>query len=175
MISKEESRRIHLDWWQKCRSCIFWTGADAGDGSGIGPKNQPRWHPGLCTNPASDLYQHETWTEGHCPQWDSFDIDTALEMLQESADTEAYEKWERETYPRLWRSAYQLGEEARKNNLPRTCNLDGAEHCHNGVPLKPYRSAWEQGWDAYQMPAEFTQVEAALKQMPLRPLRSEDI
>jgi len=72
-----------MDWWGKCRTCKYWHGADAGNGSGtIG--NQVRWLPAICTNPISDLYQQETWTDGHCNKWDSFDIDTALDILQEN-------------------------------------------------------------------------------------------
>jgi hypothetical protein len=32
------------------------------------------------------MYQKETWAEGHCSKWDSFDIDTALEVMQEDED-----------------------------------------------------------------------------------------
>jgi hypothetical protein len=39
--------------------------------------------PGSCNNSASELYQQETWTEGYCSEWDSFDIETALEVMQE--------------------------------------------------------------------------------------------
>ncbi len=71
-ISKEESRRLHIDWWGKCRTCRFWASTD--------PR---RMEPAQCTNPRSNMLNQETWTEGHCPQWDSFDIDTALEVLDE--------------------------------------------------------------------------------------------
>ncbi len=37
--------------------------------------------PGVCSNENSSLFEQETWTEGHCSKWDSFDIDTALEFL----------------------------------------------------------------------------------------------
>ena len=75
MINKEESKRLHMDWWGKCRTCKFWQGTDVG--------KQIRWNPGQCANPVSELYLQETWTEGHCHKWDSFDIETALELLQE--------------------------------------------------------------------------------------------
>jgi hypothetical protein len=82
MIDKDMSRRLHMDWWGKCRTCRYWHGTDAGDGSGrMG--NQVRWQDSPCTNPASDRYQEVTTTEGHCSKWDSFDVETALELLQE--------------------------------------------------------------------------------------------
>jgi hypothetical protein len=83
-MDKEQSKLIHMDWWGKCRSCRFWGGSDKNNG----PRGDIiyRWNPGLCTNEKSDMYQRETWTEGHCPKWDSFDIDTALELMQEDLD-----------------------------------------------------------------------------------------
>lgn len=74
-MDKEESKRLHMDWWGKCRTCRFWQGTDEGD--------NVRWNPGQCVNPESELYQQETWTEGHCVKWDSFDIDVAFEILEE--------------------------------------------------------------------------------------------
>jgi hypothetical protein len=80
-MDKEESKRLHMDWWGKCRTCRFWQGTDAGNGDGsVG--NQIRWNPGQCSNPSSDLYGQETWTEGHCNQWDTFDLETAVELLE---------------------------------------------------------------------------------------------
>lgn len=78
--SKEDSILIHEDWWGKCRSCRFWNGKDAKNFAG---RITPRWEPAKCENPASELYQQETWTEGHCPKWDSFDIETAFELMEE--------------------------------------------------------------------------------------------
>ena len=68
MIDKEESIRLHYDWWGQCRTCIFWSSPD-------------RWIAGKCTNKKSVLFEEETWTEGHCEKWDSFDIETAFEFL----------------------------------------------------------------------------------------------
>lgn len=82
-MNKETSRRLHMDWWGKCRTCRHWHGADAGDGSDTAADNQPRWHPANCENPDSDLFGQETWTEGYCPKWDSFDLETAYEMMEE--------------------------------------------------------------------------------------------
>lgn len=39
--------------------------------------------PGICSNKNSDMYNIETWTEGHCIKWDTFDIDVALEVLKD--------------------------------------------------------------------------------------------
>lgn len=71
--SAEESRRLHQDWWGKCRTCLYWKGTD-----------ESRMAAGVCDNPKSDMHGKETWTDGHCRKWDSYDICVALEMLQES-------------------------------------------------------------------------------------------
>lgn len=68
---KEFSIRIHYDWWCMCRTCRFWTGSDV-----------TRMDPGICSNEKSALFKQETWTEGHCEKWDSYDIETAFEFLE---------------------------------------------------------------------------------------------
>ncbi len=78
---KEFSIRVHENWWGKCRSCLFWKGSD-----------ERRMESGTCDNPASDMYKKETWTEGHCVKWDSFDINTALELLDEVDEYERKRK-----------------------------------------------------------------------------------
>ncbi len=78
-LGSNESKRLHLDWWGKCRTCRFWDGADKiSPREGREPMVQIRWEPAPCTNPASPLYGQETRTEGHCKKWDSFDVDVAL-------------------------------------------------------------------------------------------------
>jgi hypothetical protein len=71
-MNSEESYRLHEDWWGKCRTCEFWSSED-------------RWKPGLCNNQKSLLFQQETWTEGHCSEWDSFDYPIALQLLDDEA------------------------------------------------------------------------------------------
>lgn len=71
MIDKEESIRLHYDWWGQCRTCEFWVGSDP-----------TRMNPGICKNSKSDLFEQETWTEGHCSKWNSFDTETAIEFLE---------------------------------------------------------------------------------------------
>lgn len=71
-MDKKEVYRIHCDWWGKCRSCSFWLNDDP-----------ERMAPGVCNNNKSDLYKQETWTEGHCVKWDSFDIDIAFKIMRE--------------------------------------------------------------------------------------------
>lgn len=70
MIDREESLRLHLDWWAQCRTCRFWTG-DRSDNL-----------PGSCGNDRSELHGKETWNEGYCPQWDTFDEDVAFYVLE---------------------------------------------------------------------------------------------
>ena len=80
-MDKPESIRLHMDWWGKCRTCRHWQGTD-------GERGEPRWNPGPCTNSESPLFNQETWTEGHCEKWDSFDIDTALGMMEKGLEHE---------------------------------------------------------------------------------------
>lgn len=67
----EAQRHIdwHLDWWGKCRTCSFWTG------------DRDATTPGTCGNAKSDMHGQETWTEGHCRSWDTFDIVAAVAVL----------------------------------------------------------------------------------------------
>jgi hypothetical protein len=83
---KEFSLRIHMDWWGKCRTCRFWNGANGGH------FNDPRWEPAICENPASLHHGKETWTEGHCPKWDSYDIETAFELMEEWENDPRFKK-----------------------------------------------------------------------------------
>jgi len=66
---KEESYRIHLDWWGKCRTCKFWGGI------------KESIKDGLCNNVDSDLFNVETTIDGYCSKWDTFDEDTAYDVL----------------------------------------------------------------------------------------------
>lgn len=67
-ISKTESRRLHLDWWGKCRTCLHWTG----DMSNIGVISAGAvLRHGTCTSERSSLYGEETSTDGHCPEWNT--------------------------------------------------------------------------------------------------------
>lgn len=70
LLNSKESYRLHEDWWGKCRTCEFW-------------KSEDRWEPGLCQNKKSPMFEQETWTEGHCQNWDSFDYHTALKILED--------------------------------------------------------------------------------------------
>lgn len=82
-MNKELSVLLHTEWWEKCRTCKYWNGADVGNG-GNTINDHVRWLPAKCENPASPMYGQETWTEGYCPKWDSFDVETALEVLEAS-------------------------------------------------------------------------------------------
>lgn len=70
---KELSARIHFDWWGKCRTCEFWDGV-----RDFGLRDEPG---GLCKNEKSALHGQMPWSEGHCEYWDSYDYETALEVL----------------------------------------------------------------------------------------------
>ena len=101
-----------------------------------------------------------------------------------------YEQWEREIFPKMWRTAYDAGVEARKQGLPRTdveINLwsmplatgilpqVNCDFCTSGGVLKVYKSAWEQGWDGYKIPEIFKQVESVLNNMPLHKMTEEEL
>ena len=61
---------------------------------------------------------------------------------------EDFIKWETEEYPRIWNLAFEAGTIARKLGKSRVCDLSGSPFITpSGSILKPYRSAWEQGWD----------------------------
>lgn len=80
-----------------------------------------------------------------------------------------YFTWETETYPRLWRLAYDAGTEAKMQGHPRDCNLkDLPWTTPSGQILKVYKSAWEQGWDQFEVPSIFKDMESVLQTMPLK-------
>jgi hypothetical protein len=85
-----------------------------------------------------------------------------------------YFTWENEVYPKMWAEAYAAGSSAREQGLPRQCNLED-KFLWKGEALKPWLSAWNQGYDGYKIPQEFRQMEEALSQMPMRSLRPDDI
>lgn len=65
------------------------------------------------------------------------------EEKKEFADS--WHKFETETYPRLWREAFQMGYDARSNNCVRLCTYPPLD---SGHILRVFKSAWFQGWDA---------------------------
>lgn len=87
----------------------------------------------------------------------------------------SYEEWERDVYPKMWAEAYEAGKKAKEDGLPRTCNLTDSNFCHDGNPLRVWRQVWEQGWDGWSIPAEFKQVEEALKDLPARSFTTDDL
>jgi hypothetical protein len=84
-VSKQESVRLHEDWWGKCRTCRFWNGADkVREREGREPLVSLRWEDSPCENPMSPWFGQVTSTEGECSKWDSFDVDTALAVIEPS-------------------------------------------------------------------------------------------
>lgn len=84
---------------------------------------------------------------------------------------EAFHKWETEIYPQIWWEAYAYGESAREEELPRECNLSDPQFISGKTILRVYKSAWEQGYDGYKIPAIFGQMEAVVNELPLRPMK----
>jgi hypothetical protein len=70
MLPPLSSFDLHLDWWGKCRTCAFWVG------------DRQKGFMGGCSNPKSDLGGTPTSTEGYCKKWDSYDIETALDIMR---------------------------------------------------------------------------------------------
>lgn len=79
------------------------------------------------------------------------------------------------TYPRIWHLANDAGKKARQDGLSRICNLKDELFCHGETVLKVYKSAWEQGWDGYEIPAIFKQMEVVLDNMPLHQMMEDDL
>lgn len=75
---KELSIRIHYDWYHKCRTCKHW---DA---------NRNEIKDGNC-----NLHKIIMGIDDRCNHWDSYDIDTAIEVLDG--------KWDYLMNPRLTR------------------------------------------------------------------------
>lgn len=71
-----------------------------------------------------------------------------------------------EVYPKIWHKAYDAGEKARKEGLPRVCNLGEGFVTPGDNILKVYKSAWEQGWDGYKIPEIFGRMEKILDELP---------
>jgi hypothetical protein len=76
-ISPAESLRLHTDWWGKCLTCRHWQTKVVMLHGELSRSQEP----GLCGFEKSDLAGQETWIEGHCGWWDSYDVDTALRIL----------------------------------------------------------------------------------------------
>lgn len=72
---KELSVRIHYDWLNKCRTCLFW----GGDRAGVSD--------GLCKNAQAELSGSQVDTDCGCGFWDSYDIGTAMEVLDGKWDS----------------------------------------------------------------------------------------
>lgn len=61
-MDRDESIRIHWDWYGKCRTCNFWDSQE-----------DRKKLEGRCDCKESPAYNEETWSEGHCKCWESFD------------------------------------------------------------------------------------------------------
>jgi hypothetical protein len=74
-----------------------------------------------------------------------------------------FEKWLATDYKENWHWAYDAGVKAREQGKPRICDLHTKLFITPGNEiLKVYKSAWEQGWDGWTIPACFTEMEKLL-------------
>jgi predicted ATP-dependent serine protease len=80
-ISHEESVRLHIDWYGKCRTCKFWNGAS--EPFKTSSRVHLRWNPSKCENSQSPLFDQVTHTGGHCEKWETFDTPGAEEALRD--------------------------------------------------------------------------------------------
>lgn len=85
-MEKEESRRLHLDWHGKCRTCKFWQGTDELNENKEVIRH--RWKSGPCINPESPFYQLNLFTEGYCQEWSSFDPEVENELFKKEMENE---------------------------------------------------------------------------------------
>ena len=76
MVTPEESKRLHLDWWGKCRTCKWWS-------TPTNPTVRPNMDGFTCLAEDSTLHLKSTTSNGYCGEWDSFDPDVALKVLSE--------------------------------------------------------------------------------------------
>jgi len=65
-------------------------------------------------------------------------------------------------FPKLFNQAKLEGKKARLNGLLRTCNLPKESPWTYGKYLKVYLSAWEQGYDGFEIPEIFNLIERML-------------
>lgn len=77
-MEKDETKRILMDWWGACRTCKHWGGRRASQLGAI-----QRHLGGTCHSDKAPYYMEETQRGGTCSEWDSFDTDAALELLEE--------------------------------------------------------------------------------------------
>ena len=78
MIEKEEAKRVLTDWWGECRTCKNWSGKRVAQLGAI-----PRDLVGTCYSTASLNYLAHTRRSGYCGEWDAFDTDVAIEVMEE--------------------------------------------------------------------------------------------
>ena len=85
-MTPDESKRLHLDWWGNCRTCKHWSGRRTTDGTTgvVISEEAHRDLVGTCYSNAGPFYLRHTRPNGRCVQWDSFDVDVALEVMEQS-------------------------------------------------------------------------------------------
>lgn len=75
-----EAIRLHVDWWGKCRTCKWWDPVDA-------QREAVSWDErgaltGICRGKKSVLFDVMTGPEGDCVEWDSYDVDAAIVVME---------------------------------------------------------------------------------------------
>lgn len=78
-MERPETKRILMDWWGACRTCKHWGGRRDSQLGAI-----PRHLGGVCHGNKTPHYMEETQRGGGCGEWDPFDADVALEILEEA-------------------------------------------------------------------------------------------
>jgi predicted ATP-dependent serine protease len=73
-VTPEEAKRLLTDWWGQCRTCKHWNSTN----------DRPNLGEFSCFAEASELHLRRTTSSGNCPEWDAFDVNVALEVMEES-------------------------------------------------------------------------------------------
>lgn len=78
MSNKEEAKRLLTDWWGECRTCKHWSGKRGSQISAI-----HRDLVGTCYSDKGPFYLQHTQRAGNCVEWDAYNTDIALEVMEE--------------------------------------------------------------------------------------------
>jgi len=83
-VTPEESKWLHTDWWGQCRTCKHWSGQRGRRLHLVGEEIY-RDRVGTCYSNDSPFYLRHVRRNGYCSEWDSFDLDVAIEVMEEGA------------------------------------------------------------------------------------------
>lgn len=108
------------------------------------------WRKAGCPEGDLDIFEKQAEAEIDLAMDEGiYDFADYIKSCENDLEGQQFEEWLEKDYPRMWHEANNIGINAKKSGLSRTCNL--SEHddkfCHNGISMKLLRSAWEQDYD----------------------------